>query len=126
MASKKYTTLIVVDNNELCETLNGTSSNSILKYFISYLGKSISDHLHPCPYKVGNFPNIFGNKNYRKCFYFKGELKLYGLTLGESGATSMLPNGIYKGCVKMHDDLDDNIFKLCAISESLKTVKAKV
>lgn len=35
----------------------------------------------------------------------------------------MLPNGVYKGCLKMHDDLDENIFKICVMSESLKEVK---
>lgn len=69
VTSKKYTILFKVDNSKLCEALNGTSSNSMLKYIIYYNGKSVSDQLHACPYKVGNLRPIPGNWNQKNLLF---------------------------------------------------------
>lgn len=113
-----FKTIVKYNNLEPCRILDGSSRNLLVNNIMTFSGDAFLNAIHPCPYTVRKSTKF--DQNIRKVLIFQGKsyFLLYGPTIN-----FLFSYGFYQICIKFSHVLDDNIFKVCYVSEVISKEK---
>lgn len=88
-----YFTTIINSTVQVCQFLNGTDRNPVLKWIIDAITETIPEgFIHPCPYF--------------------GRLQAFNVSLSGEGVPTQFVKGHYKTFFRFFDEKDENIITL--------------